>query len=274
MVSDQTTEGFIAALRRLVARRGRPEIIMCDNARYFVGAKRELDQLRRLFNSQAFTRSIPQAAANEGIHFKFIPPRSPNFGGLWEAAVKSMKFHLKRTLGTSIVTPDEFSTLLSQIEACLNSRPLTPVSNDPTDLDILTPGHFLIHRPMTAVLEPSLKDLKESSLSRWQRVQCYLQIIWRKWSTSYLSDLQNRTKWIVEKKNLAVDTMVLLKDENQPPLRWPLGRIVEIHHGNDGNVRVVKVRTQDGLYTRAVSKICVLPIQDNESLLTNSQDDQ
>lgn len=274
MVADQTTEGFIAALRRLVARRGRPEIIMCDNARYFIGAKRELDQLRRLFNSQAFTSSIPQAAANEGINFRFIPPRSPNFGGLWEAAVKSLKYHLKRTIGTNVVTPDEFYTLLTQIEACLNSRPLTPVSNDPSDLEILTPGHFLIHRPLTAVLEPSLEDLKENRLSKWQRVQRYLQTIWKKWSTSYLSDLQNRTKWVTRQNNLAENMMVLLKDDNQPPLRWPLGRIVAIHPGKDGNVRVVEVRTKDGLYTRAVSKICVLPIQDNECSLTSSQRDE
>lgn len=173
-----------------------------------------------------------------------------------------------------MVTPDEFYTLLTQIEACLNSRPLTPISNEPSDLEILTPGHFLVHRPLTAVLEPSLEDLKENSLSKWQKVQRYLQIVWKKWSTSYLSDLQNRTKWVIERKNLATNMMVLLKDENQPPLRWPLGRIVATHPGKDGKVRVVEVQTKEGLYTRAVSKICVLPILDNDnSSPANSQKD-
>ncbi|XP_058449023.1 uncharacterized protein LOC131428982 [Malaya genurostris] len=226
MASDQTTDGFIASLRRLVARRCRPEIVMCDNAKYFVGAKRELDQLRLLFNSQTFTNSIPQAAANEGINFKFIPPRAPNFGGLWEAAVKSMKYHLKRTLGTDITTPDEFNTLLTQIEACLNSRPLVPISNDPSDLDVLTPAHFLIHR-----LIDIYKPFGKSGLQQ-----------------------QNLT-----------EGMVLVNNDNQPPLRWVMGRIIEVHIGGDRNVRVVKVKTKHGLYTRAISKICVLPIEDNET---------
>ncbi|XP_055644340.1 uncharacterized protein LOC129780287 [Toxorhynchites rutilus septentrionalis] len=264
MVSDQTTAGFLAALKRLVARRGHPEVVLCDNAKNFVGAKRELDQLRKFFNSQMSQQAIAQEAASEGIHFKFIPPRSPNFGGLWEAAVKSMKYHFKRTVGNEILTPEEFSTLLTQIEACMNSRPLIPLSNDPMDLESLTPGHFLVYRPLTAIPEPSLDHLQENTLSRWQRVQKHLQTIWKKWSTLYLSDLQNRTKWTERRRNLREGMMVLLKNENQPPLRWALGRIVAVHEGRDGNVRVVEVKTKDGTYTRAIAKICVLPIKDND----------
>ncbi|XP_055622043.1 uncharacterized protein LOC129773533 [Toxorhynchites rutilus septentrionalis] len=263
IVADLTTQSFIAALKRFVARRGRPEIIICDNGRNFVGARRELDELRRLFNNQR--ESISKEAATENINFKFIPARSPNFGGLWEAAVKSMKSHMKRTLGNVILHSDELATLVAQIEACLNSRPITPLSNDPNDLTVLTPGHFLINRPLMAIPEPSLQEIQESRLSKWQRVQNYLQQLWRRWSTQYLSNLQNRTKWTKQRKNLFVGTMVLLRDENLPPLKWSLGRIIDIHTGEDGNIRVVKVRTKDGVYVRAISKVCILPIADNES---------
>ncbi|XP_062558240.1 uncharacterized protein LOC134223120 [Armigeres subalbatus] len=137
---------------------------MCDNGSNFVGARRQLDELAALFKDQQSQCSIAAGAADIGIEFKFIPAKSPNFGGLWEAAVKSMKQHLKKTIGLRTVTPDELNTVLTQIEACLNSRPLTQISNDPSDLSVLTPGHFLVQRPLTAVAGPWLKDIPEGRL--------------------------------------------------------------------------------------------------------------
>lgn len=192
---DLTSEAFLAALRRFVARRGRPELIFCDNASNFVGARRELRELERMFRQQQFQDQVSTEAAQASIDFKFIPARSPNFGGLWEAAVKSLKGHMRRVVGNRMLKYDEMHTVMLQIEACLNSRPLTPLSNDPGDLEALTPGHFLIQRPLTAVPEPSLHNLPENRLSRWQRVQNYSQIIWKRWSTDYLSNLQSRNKW-------------------------------------------------------------------------------
>ncbi|XP_055623162.1 uncharacterized protein LOC129766608 [Toxorhynchites rutilus septentrionalis] len=216
MVADLTTAAFIAAFKRFVARRGKPAVVFCDNATNFVGARRELDELRKLFVSQQTQQSLASTAADSGIEFRFIPARSPNFGGLWEAAVKSMKQHLKKTIGINIVTPDELHTVLAQIEACLNSRPLTPVSNDPSDLDVLTPGHFLIQRSLMAVPEPMAEDVQEHQLSRWRRAQLIVHRIWSKWSTEYLANLQNRTKWTRHWKNLAVGMMVLIKEDNLP----------------------------------------------------------
>ncbi|XP_053691014.1 uncharacterized protein LOC128739545 [Sabethes cyaneus] len=264
--ADLTTAAFLAAFRRFVARRGKPSVVMCDNGCNFVGARRELDELRRVFLAQQSQQTIVSEAADEGIEFKFIPAKSPNFGGLWEAAVKSMKQHLRRAIRTKTLTPDELQTVLVQIEACLNSRPLTPLSNDPGDFEALTPGHFLSQRPLTAIPEPSLQEVPENRLSRWQRTQDFLQRIWRKWSTQYLSDLHNRTKWTRQRNNLFVGTMVLVKEDNLPPLKWALGRVTHVTKGADGNIRVVTVKTKDGSYTRAISKICVLPIRDNDQI--------
>ncbi|XP_058827569.1 uncharacterized protein LOC131687494 [Topomyia yanbarensis] len=264
MVADLTTPGFLAALKRFVGRRGKPTIIMCDNGSNFVGAKRELDELRQTFLSQQSQQSIISEAADSGMEFRFIPAKTPNFGGLWEAAVKSMKQHLRRTIGLMILTPDELQTVFVQIESCLNSRPLTPLSNDPSDFEALTPGHFLIQRPLTAVPEPALKEVPATRLSRWQQAQEFLQHIWAKWSTEYLSNLHNRTKWTRQRNNLFVGTMVLVKEDNLPPLKWALGRITHITSGSDGNIRVVTVKTKDGSFTRGISKICILPICDNE----------
>ncbi|XP_055524492.1 uncharacterized protein LOC129718097 [Wyeomyia smithii] len=264
LVADLTTSAFIAAFKRFVARRGKPSIVMCDNGKNFVGAKRELDELRKVFLTQRSQEQIVSEAADDGVEFKFIPPRSPNFGGLWEAAVKSMKQHLKRTIGMKVLTPDELQTILVQIESCLNSRPLTPLSNDPGDFEVLTPGHFLVQRPLTALPEPALNEVPENRLSRWQCAQDFLQRIWGKWSTQYLSDLHNRTKWTRQRNNLFVGRMVLVKEDNLPPLKWALGRVTHVTKGADGNIRVVMVKTKDGNFSRAISKICILPIRDND----------
>lgn len=87
-------------------------------------------------------------------------------GGKWEAIVKSMKFHLRRKIGETPLTYEELSTLLAQIEAVLNFRPLEPLSDDPDDLSALTPGHFPIGSALNSILEPSLIDLSTSRLSR------------------------------------------------------------------------------------------------------------
>lgn len=273
VVADLTTEAFIAALKRFVARRGKPELILCDNATNFVGARRELSELNRLFREEQFRGSVVTEAAKDAIEFKFIPAKSPNFGGLWEAAVKSVKWHLRRVVGKNVLCPDELLTVVTQIEACLNSRPITPVSNDHRDLEALTPGHFLIQRPLTAIPEPSLAEIPDNRLSKWQRVQQFSQAIWKRWSNDYLSDLQNRNKWTSRRDNLHVGTMVLLKEDNLPPLKWSLGRVTDIHPGADGQIRVVTVQTQHGSYKRGVQKISILPILDNQRRAEESPED-
>ncbi|XP_018368158.1 PREDICTED: uncharacterized protein LOC108764388, partial [Trachymyrmex cornetzi] len=102
----------------------------------------------------------------DGVTWKFDPPSAPNFGGKWEARVKSIKFHLRRVIGETLLTYEEMTTLLAQIEAILNSRPLTDLSDDSSDVSALTPGNFLVGSALTAVPEPSLKDLPENRLAR------------------------------------------------------------------------------------------------------------
>ncbi|XP_062701379.1 uncharacterized protein LOC134285171 [Aedes albopictus] len=264
LVMDLTTQAFLAALKRFAARRGKPQLIMCDNATTFVGAKRELTELHRLFHDQKFQEQLIKDTSSDGIEFRFIPPRTPNFGGLWEAQVKSFKGHFKKAVGTKVLKVDEMLTALAQIEAVLNSRPLTPISSDPSDFEALTPGHFLVQRPLTAIPEPDLQDLPTNRLSKWETAQQVSQQVWSRWSTQYLSDLHNRTKWTKQRNNIRIGTMVLLKDENAPPLKWHLGRVVKVFEGSDGNIRVVTVRTKDGCFDRGISKVCPLPIRDNE----------
>ncbi|XP_050066298.1 uncharacterized protein LOC126555420 [Aphis gossypii] len=146
-VEDLTSNAFIASLRRFCSRRGKPDKIWSDNGTNFVGANRELT---------TYTRGIQSLSAAEGINWHFNPPSTPHFGGIWESCVKSAKHHLSRIVKDAHLTLSELQTLLCQIEACLNSRPLSPLSSSPDDLEPLTPAHFLIGGPITLPPEPDL----------------------------------------------------------------------------------------------------------------------
>ncbi|XP_055920572.1 uncharacterized protein LOC129952140 [Eupeodes corollae] len=128
--------------------------------------------------------------ATEHIKFHHIPPRTPHFGGLWEAAVKSDKNHLLRTVGDAFLTFEELSSIVADIEAILNSRPMYAMSSDPSDEQVLTPGHFLIGGPMNAVYETVVTDYKMSALKRSQRLSLIKQHFWNRWSKEYLADLR------------------------------------------------------------------------------------
>ncbi|XP_025156074.1 uncharacterized protein LOC112588926 [Harpegnathos saltator] len=135
---------------------------------------------------------VAASLSNQGITWKFMPPSAPHFGGLWEAGVRSVKHHLRRVIGEQALTYEEFATLLARIEACLNSRPLCPLTDDPQDLEALTPGHFLIGRPLLCPPERSLGDVQVARMSRWQLLQHMTEHLWERWSREYLAQLQVR----------------------------------------------------------------------------------
>jgi hypothetical protein len=139
VVSDLTAEAFIATLRRFIARRGHPALIWSDNGTNFVGANRELKELYNFLDDQKNRGAVSEFCSARNVEWRFIPEHSPNFGGLWEACVKSAKTHLKRIMGSIRFTYEELTTVLSQVEACLNSRPLIPAdSRDVDGIDVLT----------------------------------------------------------------------------------------------------------------------------------------
>lgn len=248
----------MSSLKRFVARRGLCSDIYSDNATNFVGAKNELKFVHESVNSDSFQGYLNSCQ----INWHFIPARSPHFGGLWEAAVKSCKHHLKRILAQTHLTYEEFYTLLTQVEAVLNSRPLCPISEDPNDLEILTPAHLLIGQSLTAVPERDLTNVKVNFTRRYTHLRQMQQHFWSRWTKEYLHNLQQRTKWQFSKHpEIQVGALVLLMEDNAPPLCWPLGRIVQVHPGSDNIVRVVSVKTKNSVLKRAINKVSLLPIE-------------
>ncbi|GFV40931.1 integrase catalytic domain-containing protein [Trichonephila clavipes] len=167
-------------------------------------ARKTVHQCVTCFKSRPILSSQIMAKyfVSENIDWKFIPPKSPHFGGLWEAGVKSVKHHLKRAIGNLHFTFEEFETIMIQVEGILNSRPLTPLSSDADNFDVLTPGHFLIGRPITSIPEPNLIDVNEkSSQSVEKDYQRLCQHMEKKLKSDYLNTLQTRSKWITEKND-------------------------------------------------------------------------
>ncbi|GFW72266.1 integrase catalytic domain-containing protein [Trichonephila clavipes] len=244
----------------LYQKRGRPSLIFSDKGKTFIGANAELKRLYKLL-----INPDPELAGflvDENINWKFLPPRVPNFGGLWEAGVKSFKFHFKREEGNSRFTYEEFLTIMTQIEGILNSRPLTPLSTDIDDLSVLTPAHFLIGRPITSISEPSIIHIETNRLNMYQRLTKIVQSIWKRWSNNYLSNLQQRSKWKFEKDNARVGDLVLIKEDNLAVNKWLMGRLIEVFPGKDNRIRVVTITTQHGVVKRPISKICILPMRE------------
>jgi transposase InsO family protein len=189
LVTSLTTEAFMAALRRFIARRGKPRTIYSDNGTNFQGAANQLQEIYRMFQSTSEMTKVQDLLATEGCDWKFIPPHGPHHGGFWEAAVKSMKHHFRRTLGAHIATYEKLSTLLAEIEACLSSRPLCILSDDPFNQTYLSPGHLLVGQPLTQIPSIDYTNRKRNSLSRWQLFQQMQQHFWQRWSADNLQGL-------------------------------------------------------------------------------------
>lgn len=251
-----SAEAFIRAYKRFVSTRGASEYIYSDHGTNFVRADKDF---REAINTWKSTEVQDYIAWN-GTQWKFITPAAPHQGGIWEAAVKQMKRHLKRVIGPERYSYEALSTLLKEIEACLNSRPICAMSDDPDDIEALTPAHFLIGEPLRLPLPPRHEVPNKMAIGLFRELQSRLTSFWDKWSNDYLATLMNRPKWKEVQENIKIGQLVLIRNENIAPTYWPMGRIIELKHSDDGRVRSVRIKTHSGELSRPIQKLIVLPI--------------
>lgn len=200
------------------------------------------------------------------MQWYFIPPSAPHFGGLWEAAVKSTKRHLLKASAMGLLTFEEMNTMFCRIEAVLNSRPISPMSDDPSDFTALTPGHFLVGGILILPAEPDTTGIRLNRVKRWELVKLQTCTFWKRWSAEYLPQLYKRGRWLTNCENIKVGSLAILKEDNLPPLVWRMIRVTKVHPGDDGSVRVVTIRNSVGKeYQRPTTKLAVLTsVQDEE----------
>lgn len=260
LVGDLSTQAFLGALDRMIVRKNHVEHLYSDNGRNFVGAANELERVYQVWQSTDVINELTV----KGITWHFNTPLAPHHGGLWEAAVKSFKRHLKTVAGEVVFTFEELSTLLVRVEAALNSRPIASPSDDPMDLTIITPGHLLTGHQILKPLGPHPSHSAKPNNLSWEKIRSIERDLWRRWSSDYLVQLQRRTKWINPKESIKVGALVIIKDEEMPAGHWKRGRIVEVFPGRDGLVRSVLVRTATSEYQRPITRLCVLPVEPRE----------
>lgn len=239
VVSDVSTTQFLKAFKRFIGRRGIPSNVFSDNATNFIGAKREiqvsLDQALAQNGSE-----MNQMLLKNRIKWSTIPARAPHFGG-WESSVKLVKYHLKKTLGNVRLCFEDFNTLITEIEAIVNSRPLWSIPTQNDEYEPLTPGHFLISKALNTLPEPGLNHIPENRLSQYQFLQRLRNQFWQLWSKEYIKTLQIRKKWQNLQPNVQPGQIVLVTEDNETPSCWSLGKILRVYPGEDGLVRVADV---------------------------------
>ena len=177
----------------------------------------------------------------------------------WDLRGCSKKFsrHLKRILGDIRLTFEEIYTVLSQIESCMNSRPLVTVGNDGDGTEVLTPGHYLIGQPLMALPDSALPYQSLSILRCWNLCQIVTGHFWKRWSLEYLT-LQKNYKWMHPSRNFSTGDVVVLIEDGMLPTQWPLARVIKTHPRQDGTVHVVDVKTSKGSYHCPTHKVAII----------------
>ncbi|XP_054734809.1 uncharacterized protein LOC129242278 [Anastrepha obliqua] len=271
VVDDLSSHAFLAAFTRFTSRRAPCRDLYSDNGTTFTGANRLLKEDLAAWQND----NNQQSLANLGTHWHFIAPSAPHQGGLWEAAVKSAKYHLVRLVGAQSLWYSQLQTLATRIEACLNSRPLTPIYDDPNDKLALTPADFMVGAPLVAVPEADIRTIPSNRIKHWLWLRQIHQQFWQRWSEEYLSTLQTRNKWQTKSRDVKIGDIVIVRHENLPPTYWRLGRVTAVHPGSNGLIRNVTLQTANGMMTRAVQKLCrLLDAEHFEASASTGQDVQ
>lgn len=253
MAVDLTTMEFIQVLRRFFSIRGYPAVLLSDNGSQMVGAARELREMVQGLDSD----QLREYCAERRIHWIFTTPAAPNQNGCAEALVKSCKRALKKAIGEQVLTPFELYTCLLEVGNLVNQRPIGRVPNDPDDGKYLCPNDMLLGRATSEVPQGPFNDTKNPR-RRVEFVQKIVDSFWKRWSRDVLPALVTRKAWHTEKRNVEVDDLVVMADNNAIRGRWTVGRVIEVYPGADGRVRNVKVKTPAGEYSRPVTKIAVI----------------
>nr|CAH8863828.1 unnamed protein product [Trichobilharzia regenti] len=198
-----------------------------------------------------------RAMTNRGIEWKLNPPYASHRGGVWERLIRSVRRVLSAVSKEQVLTDESLMTYLTEVERILNSRPLVPVYDDSSQLDVLTPNHILLSRNPEQVPEIDVSLCGRYS-RRWKQGQLLADTFWRRWKREYLTTLQSRAKWVQRHRNLQVGDLVLVTAEPSPRNRWSMGIITGVTASCDGYIRKVDIKTPRGIVNRDVRKVCLL----------------
>ena len=254
-----TSDSFILALRRFIAIRGPVSCIRCDNGTNFVGASNEL---KASLNSME-EGPIKSFLLSQGceINFVFNPPSASHFGGVFERQIRTIRKVLTGLLleQDSRISDECLSTLLHEVAAIVNCRPLSHINLSDASIEPLTPNHLLTQKSRVVVSPPGTFVREDLYIAkRWRRVQYLANLFWTRWRHEYLATINKRKKWNNQRRNLQVDDIVLISDDNAPRSSWRLARVIELYPSDDGLVRSVKLQLSTSRLDRHGKRMCDL----------------
>ncbi|XP_028296698.1 uncharacterized protein LOC114458488 [Gouania willdenowi] len=260
LLSGMDTDSFLMALRRFIARRGKPFEIISDQGTNFRGGNRELQEAFKAMEPQ-----LQEKLSEQSITFHFNPPHAPHFGGAWEREIRSVKSALQVVLQGQSVSEDLLHTVLIEVEGILNSKPLGYVSSDIADIDPITPNMLLMGR-RDASLPQAVYGIREQlGRRKWRHSQVIADHFWTQFTQRYLPALQHRQKWQRTVSPLTVGQVVMVVDAQLPRALWPVGKVSQVFPSSDGQVRAAEVTIGEHTYRRPVAKLVVLPVMPTDS---------
>ena len=280
VVDNLTAQSFLNSFRRFTARRGLPKLVLSDNATNFSLSSKILKDYME-------DELVSQFLDSNNLSWRFIPPRSPWYGGFWERLVGVVKSSLKKCLFKKKVTSDDLITIVTEIENRVNNRPLTYVGDGLDALDPLTPSHLLHGRRLSSLpsipasaedLDPSFHGQKslESQFKDCTRVISKFTDIWKKEYLLSLREYSRKNKPDSAYKDVVKLNDIVLIGEETPRSLWHLGKVIELFRGNDGIVRTVRVKTTVGESLRPISRLYPLEVNldgeeeaDNDEVVTD-----
>ena len=251
---DLSSDSFLMALHRFMARRGKPVKIFSDNGTNFKSAEKELrESIQQINNSHTKEHMLLEC-----IEWHFIPPHAPHMGRAWERLIRSIKTILRSLVKDGLLTDEQLLSFIAETEKIMNDRPITKVSSDPKDHSPLTPNHLLLlHRNNCQATTGSNYVQR-----RWQVIHQIANDFYKRFVREYLPTLQQRNKWQVPQEDIRVNDIVLVVDETSARGDWPLGIVTEVNNGRDGFVRSAKVKVGDSFKLRPVTKLIQLEHHD------------
>ena len=256
LVSSLSTDCFILALRRFIARRGRPSTIYSDNGKNLVGTANLLKSID--------WEKVEDFASEKRISWKFNPPSAPWWGGFWERLIGVLKSILRRVLGRACLNDEELTTILCDVESIINSRPLTYLSEDPDDLLALTPAMFLQEIKSVGVCDFDIIDSKRLNKRYTYRLKLQKDLR-NRFRSEYLGFLKDFSK-VKKDSSVKEGDIVLIGDNNTKRINWPLAKVIKTYPGKDGKVRVVELKTKSGTLLRPIQKLYPLEVSSRDFL--------
>lgn len=267
LLKNLTTDAFLQSFRRFTSRRGLPKKLISDNAKTFKAAAKQIEKIKRSRDIQCFL-------TNKGVDWDFITEKAPWHGGFWERLVKSTKRCLKKSVGKALLSYEEMRTMLVEVEATLNNRPITYIYDDEEGVSFpLTPSCLIYGRRIATTPNDSQFEISSTNQSLTRRAKHQNRVLknfTKQWSKDYLLSLRESSKAQpkgVEK--ISVGDIVVLKNDSTARVFWKLAKVEELIPSRDKIVRSAKV----SVLNEAKKKIQLRrPIQHLVPLEVNQKD--